>query len=124
MLRPDKQFEKKQIICESIAIFQNVQVKISLLLQQSKIMEYRSSRNILWKSRQLSGSTAGTEVTPRLGTWINGWVLKRVTGSYHIYTKKAIRAILSVPVHGNRDLPIDTLKGLLKDAGLNEEDLD
>ncbi|WP_229550099.1 type II toxin-antitoxin system HicA family toxin [Nostoc sp. CHAB 5836] len=32
--------------------------------------------------------------------------------------------ILSIPVHGNRDLPIGTLKGLLKDAGLTEEDID
>jgi predicted RNA binding protein YcfA (HicA-like mRNA interferase family) len=54
----------------------------------------------------------------------SGWVLKRVTGSHHIYAKKGISAILSIPVHGNRDLPIGTLKGLLKDAELSEEDLD
>ncbi|MEH2121876.1 type II toxin-antitoxin system HicA family toxin [Nostoc sp.] len=51
-----------------------------------------------------------------------GWNLKRITGSHHIYVNKGI--ILSIPVHGNRDLPIGTLKGLLKDAGLTEEDID
>ncbi len=53
-----------------------------------------------------------------------GWVLKRVTDSHHIYVKKEIKAILSIPVHGNRDLPVGTLKSLLKDAGLTEGDLD
>ena len=28
----------------------------------------------------------------------NGWTLKRVTGSHHIYTKQGIAAILSIPV--------------------------
>ncbi|MEH2443655.1 MULTISPECIES: type II toxin-antitoxin system HicA family toxin [unclassified Nostoc] len=31
--------------------------------------------------------------------------------------------ILSIPVHSNGDLPIRTLKGIMKDAGLTEEDL-
>ena len=35
----------------------------------------------------------------------NGWILKRVTGSHHIYAKKGVSVILSIPVHGNRDLP-------------------
>ncbi|MBW4676794.1 MAG: type II toxin-antitoxin system HicA family toxin [Desmonostoc geniculatum HA4340-LM1] len=51
-----------------------------------------------------------------------GWNLKRITGSHHIYAKEGV--ILSIPVHGNCDLPIGTLKGLLKDAGLTEEDID
>jgi predicted RNA binding protein YcfA (HicA-like mRNA interferase family) len=54
----------------------------------------------------------------------HGWLLKRVTGSHHIYAKKGIGVILSIPVHGNRDLPIGTLKALLKDSELTEEDLD
>ena len=32
--------------------------------------------------------------------------------------------ILSIPVHGNRDLPMGTLKSILTDAGLTEQDLD
>ncbi|MBE9249423.1 type II toxin-antitoxin system HicA family toxin [Dolichospermum sp. LEGE 00240] len=53
-----------------------------------------------------------------------GWSLKRVKGSHHIYDKESIRARLCIPVHGNRDLPTGTLKSILKDAGLTEEDLD
>ena len=53
-----------------------------------------------------------------------GWELKRVTGSHHIYAKSGVSVILSIPVHGNRDLPKGTLKSLLKDAALTEEDLD
>jgi len=53
-----------------------------------------------------------------------GWLLKRVTGSHHIYSKEDIQVILSIPVHGNRDLPMGTLRGIMKDAGLNETDLE
>ncbi len=53
-----------------------------------------------------------------------GWELKRITGSHHIYIKEGVDVILSVPVHSNRDLPIGTLKSIMKDAGLTEEDLD
>jgi len=52
-----------------------------------------------------------------------GWNLKRITGSHYIYVKRSVNAILSIPVHGNRDLPIGTLKSIMKDAGLREEDL-
>lgn len=53
-----------------------------------------------------------------------GWRLKRVTGSHYIYSKNGTQVILSIPVHGNRDLPIGTLRGIMKDAGLNETDLE
>ena len=52
----------------------------------------------------------------------NGWKLKRITGSHHIYIKESVDAILSIPVHGNRDLPKGTLKSIMKDAELTEED--
>ena len=53
----------------------------------------------------------------------NGWILKRVAGSHHVYSKIGIQAILSIPVHGNRNLPVGTLKGILRDAGLTAEDI-
>ncbi|MEH2056024.1 MAG: type II toxin-antitoxin system HicA family toxin [Nostoc sp.] len=43
---------------------------------------------------------------------------------HHIYVKEGVDVILSVAVHSNRDLPIGTLKSIMKDAGLTEEDLD
>ena len=52
-----------------------------------------------------------------------GWGLKRITGSHHIYSKEGIDEIISVPVHSNRDLPIGTLKSIMKDAELEEDDL-
>ena len=54
----------------------------------------------------------------------NGWLLKRVTGSHHIYSKDDSPIILSIPVHGNRDLPLGTLRGIMKDANLSETDLE
>lgn len=33
-----------------------------------------------------------------------GWVLKRVTGSHHIYEKTGMEQILSIPVHRDQDL--------------------
>jgi len=53
----------------------------------------------------------------------HGWELKRVRGSHHIYVQSGNPAILTVPVHGNRELRLGTLRRLLKEAGLTEEDL-
>lgn len=52
-----------------------------------------------------------------------GWELARVKGSHHIYTQEDSIVILVIPVHSNRDLPIGTLRAILKDAGLTEADL-
>ena len=46
----------------------------------------------------------------------NGWVLDRINGSHYILIK-GIKT-LSVPVHGNRDVPTGLLNKLLKEAGL------
>lgn len=53
----------------------------------------------------------------------HGWQLQRVQGSHHIYTQPGNPTILSVPVHGNKDLKKGTLAGLLKASGLTEDDL-
>ena len=52
-----------------------------------------------------------------------GWMLRKVTGSHHIYVKTGNDKILSIPVHKNRDLKIGTLKALIKIAELTEDDL-
>ncbi|HBI23854.1 MAG: addiction module toxin, HicA family [Nitrospirae bacterium RIFCSPLOW2_12_42_9] len=46
----------------------------------------------------------------------NGWTLDRIKGSHYIMIKG--KKTLSVPVHGNRDLPKGTLNSLLKEGGL------
>lgn len=52
-----------------------------------------------------------------------GWVLRKITGSYHIYDNFEYEQILSIPVHRNQDLKVGTLKALMKIAQLSEEDL-
>jgi predicted RNA binding protein YcfA (HicA-like mRNA interferase family) len=52
-----------------------------------------------------------------------GWVLSRIIGRHHIFEKTGSEVILSIPVHSNRDLPIGTLKSIMKDANLTEDDL-
>lgn len=48
----------------------------------------------------------------------NGWVLVRISGSHHVYTKNGEEAKIVVPVHGNKELKIGLLKAILKTAGL------
>jgi predicted RNA binding protein YcfA (HicA-like mRNA interferase family) len=52
-----------------------------------------------------------------------GWVQKRIKGSHHIYFQPTAQKIITVPVHGNRDIPVGTLKSLMRDADLAEADL-
>ncbi|GAB1545575.1 type II toxin-antitoxin system HicA family toxin [Scytonema sp. NUACC21] len=52
-----------------------------------------------------------------------GWILRKITGSHHIYEHPESNRILSIPVHKNKDFKIGTLKALMKIAELNEEDL-
>jgi predicted RNA binding protein YcfA (HicA-like mRNA interferase family) len=46
----------------------------------------------------------------------NGWVVVRINGSHHIMKKES--QIESVPVHGAQDVPLGTLRGILKRTGL------
>ena len=52
-----------------------------------------------------------------------GWVLRKITGSHHIYENSEVDQILSIPVHRNQDLKVGTLKALMKIAQLSEDDL-
>ncbi len=49
----------------------------------------------------------------------HGWELQRIRGSHYIYTKSDRKEILTVPVHGNKDLKKGTFRKLLKDSRLN-----
>jgi predicted RNA binding protein YcfA (HicA-like mRNA interferase family) len=53
----------------------------------------------------------------------HGWQLQRIRGSHHIFSKPGNPRILTVPVHGNKSLKTGTLRKLLRDAELTEEDL-
>jgi predicted RNA binding protein YcfA (HicA-like mRNA interferase family) len=41
----------------------------------------------------------------------NGWSLLRVHGSHHVYGKAGYRVRISVPVHGNAPLSVDSNAG-------------
>jgi predicted RNA binding protein YcfA (HicA-like mRNA interferase family) len=47
-----------------------------------------------------------------------GWSLERIEGSHHILQGPEGR-IVSVPVHGNKTLPIGTIKGIIDQTGLD-----
>ena len=47
----------------------------------------------------------------------SGWKLDRVDGSHHIVEKKGFKPV-SIPVHGNKDLPKGLESNLLKGLGL------
>lgn len=52
-----------------------------------------------------------------------GWVLKRIKGSHHIFTKPGQQERIVIPVHGNQPLKIGLLKHQMKIAGISESDL-
>jgi len=52
-----------------------------------------------------------------------GWVLRRIKGSHHIYVKEGAPVRISVPIHGNKPLKIGLLKHFMKVAGIDEGEL-
>jgi predicted RNA binding protein YcfA (HicA-like mRNA interferase family) len=67
--------------------------------------------------KQVSGRDLARLVQQR------GWILARVHGSHHIFTKSGRRERIVIPIHGNQSLKIGLLRSLMKIAGLNESDL-
>jgi predicted RNA binding protein YcfA (HicA-like mRNA interferase family) len=54
----------------------------------------------------------------------NGWVLRRINGSHHIFGKAGTNVRISVPIHGNRLLKAGLQAHLSKLAGLTETDFE
>ena len=52
-----------------------------------------------------------------------GWILKRINGSHHIFTKEGYPERIVIPIHGNHPLKIGLLKHQMKIAGMTEADL-
>jgi predicted RNA binding protein YcfA (HicA-like mRNA interferase family) len=52
-----------------------------------------------------------------------GFRLSHVRGSHYYFRKPGDVSLVSVLVHGNRDLPVGTLRAILHQAGLTPEDL-
>ena len=53
----------------------------------------------------------------------DGWVLVRIKGAHHAFQKQGHAKTIIVPVHGNKDLKPGTQHGIMRDAGLTEQDL-
>jgi predicted RNA binding protein YcfA (HicA-like mRNA interferase family) len=53
----------------------------------------------------------------------HGWVLIRIKSSHHALRKPGNPNTVIVPVHGNKDLRPGTQHGIMKDAGLTDDDL-
>ena len=52
-----------------------------------------------------------------------GWVLARIKGSHHIYTKEARFERLVIPIHGNKALKVGLQKSLMKIIPITEDEL-
>jgi predicted RNA binding protein YcfA (HicA-like mRNA interferase family) len=52
-----------------------------------------------------------------------GWILRRTSGSHHIYVKEEAAIRISIPIHGNKPLKIGLLRHFMKVAGINENEL-
>ncbi|RLC78153.1 MAG: type II toxin-antitoxin system HicA family toxin [Chloroflexi bacterium] len=52
----------------------------------------------------------------------DGWTVARVTGSHYILTKEGCDYQLSIPYHRGRTVKVGLLKGLIRDAGLTNEE--
>ena len=51
----------------------------------------------------------------------HGWILKRVSGSHHVYAKSGRRERIVIPIHGNKPLKLGLLKAQMKIAGIKED---
>jgi len=46
----------------------------------------------------------------------------RIEGCHHILVKEGTEKILVIPVHGNKQIKVGLLKGLIRDARLTNEE--
>jgi predicted RNA binding protein YcfA (HicA-like mRNA interferase family) len=52
----------------------------------------------------------------------NGFVLKRIKGSHHIYSRQGLEEYVTVPVHGKEILKPKTLKSIIQQAEMSIDD--
>jgi predicted RNA binding protein YcfA (HicA-like mRNA interferase family) len=51
------------------------------------------------------------------------FLLKRITGSHHIFFHPDLRKTVVVPVHGKKDIPNGTFLSIIKQAGISKEEI-
>jgi len=52
-----------------------------------------------------------------------GWTLFRITGSHHIFTNPGSNLRITIPIHGNCDLKVGLQRVIMKQAGVDEDEL-
>jgi len=52
-----------------------------------------------------------------------GWIFIRQRSSHHVYKHPDSTETISVPVHGNHDIPTGMQRRLMRQAGLSDDDL-
>jgi predicted RNA binding protein YcfA (HicA-like mRNA interferase family) len=52
-----------------------------------------------------------------------GWMLARINGSHHVYTKEGRIERVVIPIHGNRTLKIGLQRSLMKIIPVDENEL-
>jgi predicted RNA binding protein YcfA (HicA-like mRNA interferase family) len=52
-----------------------------------------------------------------------GWILVRTKGSHYAYQRPGHPGTIIVPVHGNKDLKPGTQNGIMRSAGITEDEL-
>jgi len=67
--------------------------------------------------KQISGKELAKAIQKK------GWLLVRVKGSHHIFTKIGKVERIIIPIHGNQPLKIGLLRSLMKIANLEENDI-
>lgn len=53
----------------------------------------------------------------------HGFIFKRSKGSHHLYYNAVTNKTVIVPVHGGKDMKKGTLLAVIKQAGLDKNDL-
>jgi predicted RNA binding protein YcfA (HicA-like mRNA interferase family) len=54
---------------------------------------------------------------------LKGYLLKRITGSHHIFFHPELKKTIVVPVHGKKDIPNGTFLNIIKQAGILKEEI-
>ncbi|KAB2638459.1 MAG: type II toxin-antitoxin system HicA family toxin [Verrucomicrobia bacterium] len=52
-----------------------------------------------------------------------GWMLARINGSHHVFTKEGRIERVVIPMHGNRTLKIGLLRSLMRIIPVVEDEL-
>ena len=53
----------------------------------------------------------------------NGFEFRRAKGSHQVYYNKDSNKTVTVPLHGNKDLPKGTFFAIIKQAGIDKNEL-